>query len=180
MQIKRNGGGGERFQTMTERKVRKRNSNVPEEFERKVGNLPAESGWGLAVQGREGVGRTPPGEPPASTGLGGRLLRLVRHLVTIHCPIYTVQWIKCYLPSFPGRRKFTEAPGGCVKATIWARDYPIRSLLLWSQEEVGNCTFLVALHLIHSPCDVKLHFFSIKIRPFSILSSFSKCFFPFF
>lgn len=44
MQIKRNGGGGERFQTMTERKVRKRNSNVPEEFERKVGNLPAESG----------------------------------------------------------------------------------------------------------------------------------------
>lgn len=90
--------------------MRKRNRNTPEEFECKAGNLPAEAGCGLAGQGMEGVGHTPPGEPPASLGLGGRLLWLVRHLVTTHCPIYTVQWVKCSLPSFPKRRKFTEAP----------------------------------------------------------------------
>lgn len=111
-------------------------------------------------------------------GLEGGSCGLVRHTVTIHCPICTVQWIQCYLPSFPEGRKFTEIPWW-----VWESNHLSKGL----SKALHSCfdlrmslaTALSWLHCILStPLVMSIHISPpLKYGPFQILSSFPKCFF---
>lgn len=78
------------------------------------------------------------------------------------------------------RGKITEAPPttvGVLKQITEQLTVEQSTLLLWSQDEAGNCIFLVTLHLTYSLINAKPYFFSIRVEDISYLGSFSRSFF---